>query len=110
MMLHFKILYAYILQICTSPFLPHAFVLPNTLMAGHSSVKRLHSDLQCKFDWDFIARLLGLTGPNGTFFQQHLSQQFWPHTPWLLQKIQSLHVFFPGSIQHVFAIAVHIRW
>ena len=42
-------------------------------------------------DWEFIARLLGLTGPNGTFFCNFCHAQLKdlekgkPHTPWLLQ-------------------------
>ena len=42
-------------------------------------------------DWEFIARLLGLTGPNGTFFCNFCHVQLKdlekgkPHTPWLLQ-------------------------
>lgn len=43
-------------------------------------------------DWEFIARLLGLTGPNGTFFCNFCHCQLKdlekgkPHTPWLVQK------------------------
>ena len=43
-------------------------------------------------DWEFIARLLGLTGPNGTFFCNFCHAQLKdlekgkPHTPWLLQQ------------------------
>ena len=43
-------------------------------------------------DWEFIARLLGLTGPSGTFFcnfchvQLKDLEQGKPHTPWLLQE------------------------
>ena len=42
-------------------------------------------------DWEFIARLLGLTGPNGTFFCNFCHAQLKdlekgkPHTLWLLQ-------------------------
>ena len=42
-------------------------------------------------DWEFIARLLGLTGPNGTFFCNFCHAQLKdlekgkPHTSWLLQ-------------------------
>jgi len=43
-------------------------------------------------DWEFIARLLGLTGPNGTFFCNFCHAQLKdlekgkPRTPWLLQR------------------------
>lgn len=43
-------------------------------------------------DWEFITRLLGLTGPNGTFFCNFCHAQLKdlekgkPHTPWLLQQ------------------------
>lgn len=43
-------------------------------------------------DWEFIARLLGLTGPNGTYFCNFCDAQTKdlvkgkPHTPWLLQN------------------------
>ena len=43
-------------------------------------------------DWEFIARLLGLTGPNGTFFCNFCHAQLKdlekgkPHAPWLLQQ------------------------
>ena len=43
-------------------------------------------------DWEFIARMLGLTGPNGTYFCNFCHAQIKdlekgkPHTPWLLQK------------------------
>ena len=43
-------------------------------------------------DWEFIARLLGLTGPNGTFFCNFCHAQLKdlekgkPHTPWLLHQ------------------------
>ena len=43
-------------------------------------------------DWEFIARLLGLTGPNGTYFCNFCHGQIKdlekgkPHTPWLLQN------------------------
>ena len=43
-------------------------------------------------DWEFIARLLGLTGPNGTYFCNfcHATikdlEKGKPHTPWLLRE------------------------
>ena len=43
-------------------------------------------------DWEFIARLLGLTGPNGTYFCNYCHatikdlEKGKPHTPWLLQN------------------------
>ena len=43
-------------------------------------------------DWEFIARLLGFTGPNGTFFYNFCQAQLKdlekgkPHMPWLLQQ------------------------
>ena len=46
-------------------------------------------------DWEFIARLLGLTGPNGTYFCNFCHVQIkdlvkgTPHTPWLLQNTSS---------------------
>ena len=39
----------YMVPISPSAFCPMALPLPNELIAGHSFVKRLHSNLQCKF-------------------------------------------------------------
>ena len=49
-------------------------------------------------DWEFIARLLGLTGPNGTYFCHYCHaiikdlEKGKPHTPWLLQKNTTANV------------------
>ena len=46
-------------------------------------------------DWEFIARLLGLTGPNGTFFCNFCHIQIKDltkgkaHTPWLLKNVSA---------------------
>ena len=43
-------------------------------------------------DWEFLARLLGLTGPNGTYFCNYCHatikdlQRGKPHTPWVLDS------------------------
>lgn len=49
-------------------------------------------------DWEFLARLLGLTGPNGTYFCNFCHAQIKdlvkgkPHTPWLLQNSSTVHI------------------
>lgn len=48
-------------------------------------------------DWEFLARLLGLTGPNGTYFCNYCHatikdlEKGKPHTPWILNSTSNGH-------------------
>ena len=59
-------------------------------------------------DWEFIARLLGLTGPNGTYFCNYCHatikdlEKGKPHTPWILNSSSNgagLKQFSPRSFE-----------
>lgn len=59
-------------------------------------------------DWEFLARLLGLTGPNGTYFCNYCHatikdlQRGKPHTPWILNSTSNgnhLKQFSPRTFE-----------
>lgn len=58
-------------------------------------------------DWEFIARLLGLTGPNGTYFCNFCHAQIKdlmkgkPHTPYLLEKGSTMKQFPVRSFESI---------
>ncbi|KAJ7391182.1 hypothetical protein OS493_019313 [Desmophyllum pertusum] len=64
----------------------------STCLSSHEECSISECWLSLGGDWEFIARLLGLTGPNGTFFCNFCHARIKdlekgkPHTPWLLQN------------------------
>ena len=57
-------------------------------------------------DWEFLARLLGLTGPNDTYFCNcHATfkdlEKGKPHTPWILNSSNGIYLkqFSPRTFE-----------
>ena len=77
-------------DVCYARKQPLSNHIPPTVMSTKHSISEFW--LSLGGDWKFIARLLGLTGPNGTFFCNFCHAQLKdlekgkPYTPWLLEQ------------------------